>query len=391
MTDAERVQLRAWQVEAFARWRESGRRGIVSVVTGGGKTILALECLREFRLTVPAATVVVVVPTVALLDQWVAEVSSFLEWPIDQVRVLSGRSRISASSVSIGVLNTVSQLAERPFGAPLFLIVDECHRAAAAQLSQVFRLPTKATLGLSATPERPYDSGLDSILIPMLGPIIYEYDYRMALRDGVIVPFKLVNILVTFEDEVRDEYDRLTRAIRVTIDKEGPDSPKAVALMLRRARVSNRSLSRVRAALQVVARHRSRRILVFHEDIECCRAIAGVLAANGVPCLQYHSGIPVSDRVRSLMDFRQGRGTVLVTCRALDEGVNVPEADVGVIVASTASQRQRIQRMGRLLRPSPGKGHATIYSVVGTSGEMAKLAEEAKKLDDLVEVQWTQA
>ncbi len=82
---------------------------------------------------------------------------------------------------------------------------------------------------------------------------------------------------------------------------------------------------------------------------------------------------------------------MLVTCRALDEGFNVPETEVGIIAASTATQRQRIQRMGRVLRPANGKDGATVYTLVATDPEVARLKKEEKELEGVANVTWAKA
>jgi superfamily II DNA or RNA helicase len=131
--------------------------------------------------------------------------------------------------------------------------------------------------------------------------------------------------------------------------------------------------------------------LLFHEDIQACDLIAQALVENGISCAQYHSRVPLWTRVQTLSDFRAGKFDVLVTCRALDEGFNVPEAEIGIIAASTASYRQRIQRLGRVLRHAPGKTCALIYSIVASTPEIQRLVKEAEQIEDLVEITWTRA
>ncbi len=86
--------------------------------------------------------------------------------------------------------------------------------------------------------------------------------------------------------------------------------------------------------------------------------------------------------------FRRGMVDVLVTCRALDEGMNVPEAEVGIIASSTASTRQRIQRLGRVLRPAPGKDSAKIYTLFITDKEEQRLIDEVVTLSEVSSSEW---
>lgn len=387
MSDPPALRLRAWQEIALKRWTDGGHRGIVSVVTGGGKTIFALACVRALA----PRTVLVTVPTQSLLDQWWEECAAFFGLSLDEINVLTTRSRMRSGTINLCVVNTAAQLAEQGRTVDCMLIVDECHKAASPVFRKVFELPTIATLGLSATPERQYDDGLNQVLVPALGPVIFTYSYREALQDGVIVPFRLRNVVFDLEEERQAEYDALTKKIAKSIARNGMEHEATIALLLRRARVLNLSMVRIRLTLKLVARHRRSRVLVFHEDINACNVIGEVLSENGVSAAVYHSRLKLKDRARALAAFRGGQVQVLVTCRALDEGFNVPETEVGIIAASTATSRQRIQRLGRVLRPSKGKESALVYTLVATAPEVQRLKQEEENLEGVANVDWARA
>lgn len=379
--------LRDWQQEALGRWREESYRGIVEVVTGGGKTVFALACVKDFG---PDSTLVVV-PTQALLDQWWEEASAFFGMPLDDIHIVTGAGKVRKGTINIAVLNTAAKLQAEGRARRSFLIVDECHKAASTKFRSALEIEKSASLGLSATPERQYDDGLDEVLIPALGPVIYQYTYRDALRDGVIVPFALKNILFDLEEDRQEEYDKLTKAISRSIHMRGMEDDKTIALLLRRARILNLSLNRIRLALRIVASHQGQRIIIFHEDIEACEVIMEVLSQANVRAGIYHSRMKLRERAMVLSDYRQGNIDVLVTCRALDEGFNVPETQVGIIAASTATRRQRIQRLGRVLRPVAGKDQAVVYTLVATEPEIQRLREEEKEMDGIADVSWGRA
>jgi superfamily II DNA or RNA helicase len=379
--------LRAWQIEALQAWRAGGHRGIVEVVTGGGKTVFALACVRDLK----PDTVLVVVPTTALLEQWWAEVATFFDLTLDEVNIITGDGSVVSGTINIAVLNTAAKLLTRGVRQACFLIVDECHKAASPQFRAVLDIPKMATLGLSATPERPYDEGLSEVLVPALGPIIFNYTYRDALRDGVIVPFEVRNIVFELEEERMEEYEKLTRSIIRTAGKFGMESEEVVALLLRRTRIVNLSLRRVQIALRLVKSHRNQRVLVFHEDVEACNLIYTILNEAGFRAGVYHSRLRTRERAEMLASYRRGDLDVLVTCRALDEGFNVPETEVGIIAASTATRRQRIQRLGRILRPATGKSSALIYTLVATGPEVGRLKEEEEDISDIATITWAHA
>jgi superfamily II DNA or RNA helicase len=380
-------ELRAWQKEALALWNAAGHRGIIEVVTGGGKTIFGLFCVKELNVD----TVLIVVPTVALLDQWWEEAASFFDISLDEINVVTSSGRVRGGTINLAVLNSASKLNLGKTNKPYFLIVDECHKAASKKFRAALDGAPVATLGLSATPERPYDEGLEEVLVPKLGGIIYRYTYKDALRDKVIVPFELRNVVFELEPERQAEYDKLTAVIGKAIKNNGMEDERTIALLLRRARVMNLSVNRIRLALRLVLAHKTSRTIVFHEDIEACNVIQEVLSDAKVRTGVYHSKMKLRDRAEILRSYRHGDIDVLITCRALDEGFNVPETEIGIIAASTATRRQRIQRLGRVLRPVPGKERATIYSLVATEPEIKRLREEEKDLEDVADVTWARA
>jgi superfamily II DNA or RNA helicase len=382
-----KFELRAWQTEALALWKAAGNRGIVEVVTGGGKTVFALSCIKELG----CETTLVIVPTVALLDQWWEEAAAFFGIALDDVHIVAAGGKLRPGTINLAVLNTASKFTANARKIPYFLIVDECHKAASAKFRTALDGEPVASLGLSATPDRPYDEGLSEVLIPKLGDIIYRYTYKDALRDKVIVPFELRNIVFELEPDRQAEYDKLSGAIARAMSRNGPDDERTVALLLRRARVMNLSVNRVRLALRLIKAHMGLRTIVFHEDIEACDVIHQILAEANIRAGVYHSKLKLRTRAEILSAYRRGELDVLVTCRALDEGFNVPETEVGIIAASTATRRQRIQRLGRVLRPVKGKGNATIYSLVATDPEIKRLKEEEAELEGVADVTWARA
>jgi superfamily II DNA or RNA helicase len=274
------------------------------------------------------------------------------------------------------------------------LVVDECHRAGAEQSRDALLGSFVATLGLSATPEREYDQGLTDVLVPRLGPIIFDYTYVEAAADGVIAPFGLVNIEVPLTRGEGDEYEKLSRRVSMAwrAYKAGKvDETRVKILLRRRALLSAKARRRVPVAVSLVDAHRGSRIVIFHEGIAEAEEIAALLAERKHNVTLYHSKIASAMRRDNLRLFRRGRFQVLVSCRALDEGVNVPETEIGIIASSTASTRQRIQRLGRVLRPAPGKQAATVYTLFATKVEEERLRTEAQGLIGTADVAWRRA
>jgi superfamily II DNA or RNA helicase len=389
----ETLPARKWQVEALARWRSNGRRGVTAVVTGGGKTYFALQCMLDACRARPNIRTIIVVPTIALLDQWYVSLQDDLGADPGEISLYSGENKAKAPGrINVMVINTArTRIQDVMAKAPTFLIVDECHRAASEVNSLALTGDHLMTLGLSATPERDYDDLFLEVIEPALGPIIYEYDYNQALRDGVIAPFELANVRISLTESEELAYSKLTRRIVPLFKRrqkgEAVDD-QLQRLLIMRARVSTAARNRYPATIKLLDRHRRERAIVFHEQIEAAEILASMLKAGGHRVAAYHSRLGPSLRQDNLRMFRRGEVDVLVTCRALDEGINVPDASVAIITASTASTRQRIQRLGRVLRPAPGKAMANIYTVYATEQEAERLKLEATRLEGADSIRW---
>jgi superfamily II DNA or RNA helicase len=383
-------ELRRWQTEALREWSALGFRGVASVVTGGGKTKFALACAKEVRSMHSGVKLVVVVPTLSLLDQWVVQISEEFRVPFETIGQFGGSKRPQLAEFNVMVINTArSILGELPTD-DVFLVVDECHRVGSPENSRVLATNYFATLGLSATPEREHDDAFEEVVVPGLGPIIYRYDYASALADGVISEFDVINVRVDLLPGEQDQYEKFDKVVARLVARrvKGDDVEARLERALRdRAAVSTRAHARLPEAVRLVELHRRERAVVFHEQIDSANIICQTLRNRNHRVAAYHSGLGAAIRQDNLRMFRRGEVDVLVTCRAIDEGVDVPDASVAVIAASTASTRQRIQRMGRVLRPADGKSRATVYTVYATEVEQKRL-EDPVLLGSAASVRW---
>jgi superfamily II DNA or RNA helicase len=382
---------RRWQTEALMAWREHGRRGVVSVVTGAGKTMLALLAHRELVAEDEGVRLVVVVPTTALLDQWAVTLAGEGGFDSGEVALVSGENAASGPRrATVVTVNTARKRAGELVGdGQCLFVVDECHRAGSPENVKALDTAARYTLGLSATPRREFDEGFEVKVEPRLGPIVYEYGYPEAHRDGLIPSIEMSNFHFSLSPAEQARYDRFTQRIgrRWGIAEDPRHDPVLKQLLIQRSRVSIRSAGRVVGAVAVAERF-PQRGLIFHEQIDRAEQIARLLDKRGVRVAVYHSKLGPSIRRRNLELFKFGQVTKLVTCRALDEGLNVPDAEVAVIAAATTSSRQRIQRFGRVLRATEGKESAAVCTLYATDHERRRLEEEAASLSEVAETKW---
>ena len=386
---------RSWQSEALAAWKQS-LKGIVAVVTGGGKTTFAQMCMQVFNDSYPSGRFLIIVPTLALMDQWYVSLREDLHIQDGDIALYSGEGRPkSYRLINLMVVNTARSLAKHiAESGDCMLIVDECHRAASDSNALALAGNHTAVLGLSATPEREHDDLFQRVLVPALGPIVFRYDYNQAIEDRVIVPFDLANVSVTMTDEEQRRYDIATKDVARTLRhfKANATSLDNLKTKMRlRARIATESVQRIPAAIRLAEQERGGRIIVFHETIQAAETILSILQARTFNATIYHSRLNPVLRRDNLRLYRMGAFDTLVTCRALDEGINIPETNVAIIASSTASSRQRIQRMGRVLRPAPGKSRAKIYTIYATKPEQERLIKEAQSLTGAGNITWLQS
>ena len=369
----------------------------MSVVTGAGKTFFAMQCMLAIWERRPDIKVLIVVPTVALMDQWRAALQDELRVNDADIDLVGGGiRRIEQSLITVAVLDSARELVtELTSEGQWFLVVDECHRVASPVNRKVLRGSYIATLGLSATPERQYDDLFESVIVPSLGPIVFRYEYQDASTDDVISDFELWNIRVPPSSSEQMKLNADNRAISMEIKRlhalGDKTSPRLRNLLLRRSRHSQRVRSRIVAAIQFVERFKGRRGLVFHESIQSANEIAADLTRRGHRVRAYHSQFEFPTRYQNLLLYLRGQIDVLVACRALDEGLDVPRAEFGIISASTSSIRQRIQRLGRVLRPHPKKKTAMVVTMYVLPSEAEALRSESERLEGVADVRWFEA
>ena len=386
--------LHDWQLDAVRHW-ETGSRlgphtGTFEIFTGGGKTLIALACAAALAQRAPALKLVVVVPTQALAHQWVASIVKHTTVAAERIGMLgAGKSdALDTHDVLVAVINSAATKLATIVAmqhAPVMLVVDECHRAGAELFRRVLATPAAYRLGLSATPERDEVDANgeplafeEQIVAQTLGPIVYRFGLKDARERGWLPEYEIHHHGVPLKKDERAAYDEITHQIDdVKKRMERLGGPSRAAQSLLRAGGELGTLARAYIALttkrkdvlyRVVARNVvatelireayvdpiARRMLVFHERVAEAQALYAALA-RFVPAEQLaieHSHLPEAQRRDGLARFRSGAARVLVSVKSLIEGIDVPEADVGMSVASSASVRQRIQSLGRVLRRS---------------------------------------
>lgn len=389
--------LYPWQQAALVAWEANGHRGIVEAVTGAGKTRVAIAAMAE--MLADGGRVAVIVPNVELQRQWRAQVEDWL--PSAVIGELGGSKRgsptLEYSDVLIAVINSAAKYKLGLGRKRGLLVADECHRAAADTFRAALEEEFDWRLGLSATVARPDDQHL-SVLLPYFGSVVYELGYVEAAAQQVIAPVRLAHILVNFDSKKQEEYDQLSLEIReywleLVNRWDVPPEPasehfKKVAELAQQwpnregkvAKAYQKRISMRRhlldhaedkwATLSALAPsiNAADRTMIFTNTIGAAVAAVQRLKQAGISAGAMHAELPPSARRDLLENFGSGAIQVVVAPKVLDEGIDVPAADLGVIMGGSKTLRQMKQRMGRVLRRKDDGRDArfVIIAVQGT-------------------------
>jgi superfamily II DNA or RNA helicase len=338
-------------------------KGIISVVTGGGKTIFAIHLIEYIKREYPNAKIVVIVPTTQLKDQWTAQIK------IHTIHTIGSKLNNLPTCDIIICTNLHAQKNNNSINSKnTFIIYDECHRYGTEKNKIFLNNDYKATLGLTATLERLYDEGVQDYLIPYIGQVIYNYNLKQAIHDKVIVPFVCQNIKVPITEDDQEKILKLNRLI--TIANQQNDEDKVKKLLLIRKRIHNNSPYRSALAIKLILENLLIKKIVFCEEIKQANFIHEYLNIHkNLNTAIYHSGLTKSQRIAFLSGFLQSRYHTLITVKGLDEGFDVPDIEMGIIVSASNTNRQRIQRLGRTLRLSEGKTSAKVFTLYTSESE----------------------
>jgi len=276
----------------------------------------------------------------------------------------------------------------------ILLIVDECHRLGSDQALDLLKSNFQFSLGLSATPQNDGD-GFDGQIENGLGGIIYELPLRRALDENMLAPLRVLDIyfklppsevhefeitaskiatlrsaLAANHPELREESATSMRVLQGLASHDSR-AKQALSLMQQNRRLVANSKSRRNLFDDLVKRGvlEETRTIVFNETIEQAENALQILKDRGIQAVIDHSKVPSAQRKTALERFSSGSSDILVTVRTVDEGIDVPDANLAIIVSGTLTKRQRVQRIGRVIRP--GGGVASVISILakGTTEE----------------------
>ncbi len=363
--DAE-IDLRDYQERALESWLRD-RWGCIVLPTGSGKTHVALAAINEI-----SAATLVVVPTLDLIDQWKEKLSIFGS---EYVGEFSGRVK-ELKPVTIATYDSAFTNAEKLGNMFKLLIFDEVHHLAGESYIQIAEMSAAPyRLGLTATFER--EDSRHKLLPEVVGGKVFELKPE-ELAGKHLADFTIKRIYIPLTEEELEEYRKRERVFknylkaRKIVIRSVEDFHKVVmatgyderAYDALRAwdearKIAFNSKNKIRKLREILEKHRKDKIIIFTRHNELVYKISKLFL---IPAITYRT--PKEERQEILEGFRRGRFRAIVSSQVLDEGIDVPDANVGVIMSGSGSVREYIQRLGRILRPSKGKERAVLYELI---------------------------
>lgn len=366
-----------YQREALAAWRAHQCRGVVVLPTGAGKTYVA-----TLAITARKRSALVVVPTLDLLNQWYDGLAAAFKRPIGVV----GGGYHDVQDITVTTYDSahlhMDRLGNR-FGLAIF---DECHHLPSPSYALAARMCLAPfRLGLTATPERADARGYDETI----GPIVYRKDIT-ELSGEYLAPYDTVKLEVHLSAEEREVYERERATYIGFLRAHGlrmPDEWGRFLMLSSQSDAGRRAFTAYRrqralalaapGKLELLARllhaHRQDRTIVFTEDNATVYAISRRFL---LPAITHQT--KVKERSQILAAFNEGTLTAVVTSKVLNEGVNVPEANVAVVLSGNGSVREHVQRLGRILRKGRDK-QALLYEVVAAGTNEERVSEKRRE------------
>lgn len=360
---------RPYQQEALDAWLAAEGRGVVVLPTGAGKTVLALMAVERLKLRT-----LVVVPTIELLYQWRDALIERLGVAKSKVGIV-GDGRKEHRPVTI-ITYASAAMPNAQIGGTGLLICDEAHHLPSPSYSTIAdRCGAPYRLGLTATPDR--SDGAEGLLYKLLGPLAYSRKPEELSAAGHLAKYKEKRIYVDLGPEEALRYGVLMTEWKwfvarnrgllsrggdffgELIRRSGNDPAARAALQAHhQARmIALNAEAKLGQVARLLGEHRGDKVLIFSEYTALVDRISSALA---LPAITYRTA--PDERKQILTLFRAGAYSKLVAGRVLNEGVDVPDANVAIVVSGNSTSREHIQRLGRVIRPK--QQEAVLYELV---------------------------
>lgn len=371
------------QQGAIDAWKQKGMRGVVILPTGSGKTYVA-----QLAIELAARSTFIVVPTIDLLNQW----SGILEKAFDQEIGLLGGGYHEIRDLTVSTYDSAHLHMDRLGNRFGLLIFDEVHHLP-GELYQQAALSSIAPyrLGLTATYER--NDGKEKVLDTLIGPVVFRKSIK-ELSGHVLADYEVQTLEIPMSDDDQAAYDDARELYRSFVSKKGirmstVDGWKRFLAETSRSELGREAFKAYHKQKQLALVHQAKldklyelchahhddRLLIFTNDNTSVYQIS-----ERMLCPSITHQTPIKERKEILERFNSGEYKTIVTSKVLNEGVDVPEARVAIVLSGSGSVREHVQRLGRILRRSRDK-RALLYELVTTNSVETYVSQRRREHD----------
>ena len=371
---------REHQKTAIKKWIENKYNGIIAMPTGSGKSYFAVMAINYIK-----RSTLIVVPTIDLMQQWSSQLETYFNCKIG----LLGGGVKDVQDITVTTYDSAVLQMEFIGNKFALLIFDECHhlpgptnRLAATMSIAPYRI------GLTATPDTEEET--QALMTKLIGPIAYEIHID-ELENKVLSPYLTKQIFLHLEpDEFtsyqtnRKTYTDFLKRNRINFNQQNawqqfiimcarqPDGKEVLKAFMEQKNIARRSRNKYRKVWELLKQHKGERIIIFTADNETAYNLGNTFF---LPVLTHRTKL--AERKDFLAKFKSGEYSVLITSKVLNEGVDVPEASVGIIVSGSGSIREHVQRLGRILRPKEEK-QAVLYELISQNTSEMNVSERRR-------------
>jgi superfamily II DNA or RNA helicase len=392
-TDSQHLFLRDYQKKALDNWAKAAKRGCVVLPTGAGKTVIGVKAIEMVN-----SASIIIVPTIDLMDQWTSVLSKY--FPYIKIGNLGGGSD-DIQAITVSTYDSAYIRASNLGNKYALIIFDELHHLAAPGYRSIAeRFASPFRLGLTATIEREDNLHKD---FPRLvgGGIVFQAHAGDLARDKHLASYEIERRQVEMLPEEIEVYKKNFGAYQVSLKKLGlrmnyTGAFRRLIMMSGRNSIAREAILARNKAMDIALNSKSkieelRKILLENQGLKTIiftqhnKLVLEISDRFLIPFITHKSN--KAERQDALNGFKEGRYNALVTSKVLDEGVDVPDAELGIIVSGTGSSREFIQRLGRLLRPkSDSNKKAKLIEIISSGtreiGTSTKRKKALNKIDE---------
>ena len=374
------LKLRDYQQQGIKNWKNASMKGCIILPTGAGKTALGIKAIQMVN-----ASTLVVVPTIELMDQWAKNISRHIVYPDDhdgknlqniQVGLLGG-GQDDLQAITIATYD--SAYIRAPIIGDQFKLVifDEVHHLPAPGYRSIAeQLIAPCRLGLSATIER--EDEMHNLIPDLVGGVVFRLGAQELSKQKHLAEYTIDRIKVNLTSDEQKEYDIAQNIFLSNLRQLGFTSPswynlKQLILISNKNKTAREAILARNKANEIALNSRTKldelgkilcqyygaKAIIFTQNNKMVYRISDRFL---IPCITYKT---LRDERREILEgFKSGKYAAVVTSRVLDEGVDIPDAELAIIVSGTGSGRELVQRLGRILRPKQDGRKARLIELI---------------------------